>query len=87
MTRNARETHNELLRDPEVTAEYLKLAQEDGSADVKQMATHNVDSAIREISNNSRVQPEVRPDMAWLKKAEKTLVRLLSNILNTSQKG
>ena len=34
-------------------------------------------------ANSSRVQP----DFEWLMEAEETLVRLMSNILNTSQKG
>ena len=45
MTRSVRETHNELLRDPEVAAEYLSAALEDADAAVILMALRNVAEA------------------------------------------
>ena len=40
--RNVRATHNQHLRDPEVAAEYLNEAFEDGEAAVILMALRNV---------------------------------------------
>lgn len=45
MTRSVRETHNELLRDPEVAAEYLSAALEEADAAVILMALRNVAEA------------------------------------------
>lgn len=45
MVRNVRETHNEHLRDPEVAAEYLSEALEDGDAAVILMALRNIAEA------------------------------------------
>ncbi|MCH7744267.1 MAG: putative addiction module antidote protein [Proteobacteria bacterium] len=45
MTRSVRETHNELLRDPEIAAEYLSAALEDADAAVILMALRNVAEA------------------------------------------
>ena len=45
MARNVRATHNELLRDPDVAAEYLSEAFEDGEAAVILMALRNVAEA------------------------------------------
>ena len=45
MTRNVRETHNEQLRDPDVAAEYLSEALEDGEAAVILMALRNIAEA------------------------------------------
>ena len=45
MTRNVRETHNEHLRNPEIAAEYLSDALEDGDAAVILMALRNVAEA------------------------------------------
>jgi probable addiction module antidote protein len=45
MTRNVRQTHNELLRDPEVAAEYLSEAFEDGDASVILMVLRNIAEA------------------------------------------
>ena len=45
MTRSVRETHNELLRDPEIAAEYLSAALEDADAAVILMALRNVAQA------------------------------------------
>ena len=42
MARNVRATHNEHLRDPEVAAEYLSEALEDGDASVILMALRNI---------------------------------------------
>lgn len=45
MTRNVRATHNEHLRDPEIAAEYLSEALEDGDAAVILMALRNLAEA------------------------------------------
>ena len=45
MTRSVRETHNELLRDPEIAAEYLSAALEEADAAVILMALRNVAEA------------------------------------------
>ena len=45
MARSVKETHNELLRDPEVAAEYLSAALEDTDAAVILMALRNVAEA------------------------------------------
>lgn len=45
MARRIRETHNELLRDPETAAEYLSAALEDGDASVILMALRNIAEA------------------------------------------
>lgn len=45
MARNIRPTHNEHLRDPEVAAEYLSEALEDGDAAVILMALRNIAEA------------------------------------------
>ncbi len=45
MARSVRETHNELLCDPEVAAEYLSAALEDADAAVILMALRNVAEA------------------------------------------
>ncbi len=45
MAPSVRETHNELLRDPEVAAEYLSAALEDADAAVILMALRNVAEA------------------------------------------
>ena len=45
MTRNVRATHNEQLRDPEIAAEYLSEALEDGNAAVILMALRNIAEA------------------------------------------
>ena len=45
MMRNVRATHNEHLRDPEVAAEYLSDALEDGDAAVILMALRNIAEA------------------------------------------
>ncbi len=42
MTRNVRQTHNELLKDPEVAAEYLSEALDDGSPSIVLMALRNI---------------------------------------------
>ena len=48
MVRNVRETHTEHLRDPEVAAEYLSEALEDGEAAVILMALRNIAEAQRD---------------------------------------
>lgn len=45
MARNVRATHNEHLRDPEIAAEYLSEALEDGEAAVILMALRNIAEA------------------------------------------
>lgn len=45
MSRNVRSTHNVHLRDPEVAAEYLNEALEDGDATVILMALRNLAEA------------------------------------------
>lgn len=45
MVRNVRVTHNEHLRDPEVAADYLSDALEDGDAAVILMALRNIAEA------------------------------------------
>lgn len=45
MTRNVRATHNEHLRDPDIAAEYLSQALEDGDAAVILMALRNIAEA------------------------------------------
>ncbi|BFM04869.1 addiction module antidote protein [Halioxenophilus aromaticivorans] len=45
MARNIRATHNEQLRDPEIAAEYLSEALEDGDAAVILMALRNIAEA------------------------------------------
>jgi len=45
MTRNVRATHNEHLHDPEIAAEYLSEALEDGDAAVILMALRNLAEA------------------------------------------
>lgn len=45
MARNVRATHSEHLRDPEVAAEYLSEALEDGDATVILMALRNIAEA------------------------------------------
>jgi DNA-binding phage protein len=45
MTRNVRATHNEHLRDPEIAAEYLSEALDDGDAAVILMALRNIAEA------------------------------------------
>ena len=45
MARNVRVTHSEHLRDPEVAAEYLSEALEDGDASVILMALRNIAEA------------------------------------------
>lgn len=45
MTRSVRATHNELLRDPEIAAEYLSAALEEADAAVILMALRNVAEA------------------------------------------
>ena len=62
MTRSVRDTHNELLRDPEVAAEYLSLALEEGKADVILMALRNIANAqengISGLAQRSRLGRE-----------------------------
>ncbi len=45
MTRNIRSTHNTLLRDPNVAADYLSEALEEGDAAVILMALRNIAEA------------------------------------------
>ncbi|MCF6301488.1 MAG: putative addiction module antidote protein [Proteobacteria bacterium] len=45
MTRNVRQTHNELLKDPEVAAEYLSEALKDGTPSIVLMALRNIAEA------------------------------------------
>ena len=45
MARSVRTTHNELLRDPKIAAEYLSAALEDADAAVILMALRNVAQA------------------------------------------
>lgn len=45
MNRNVRETHKEQLRDPEIAAEYLTGALEEGDAAVILMALRNIAEA------------------------------------------
>src|SRR5690554_6698202 len=45
MARNVRATHNEHLRDPEVAAEYLSEALEEGDAAIILMALRNIAEA------------------------------------------
>ncbi|MBV1916287.1 MAG: putative addiction module antidote protein [Pseudomonadales bacterium] len=45
MARNVRATHNEHLRDPEIAAEYLSEALEDGDAAIILMALRNIAEA------------------------------------------
>lgn len=45
MARNVKHTHAEYLRDPEVAAEYLSQALEDGDGEVVLMALRNVAEA------------------------------------------
>jgi len=45
MTRNVRQTHNEILKDPEVAAEYLSEALEDGTPSIVLMALRNIAEA------------------------------------------
>ncbi|NRB40414.1 MAG: putative addiction module antidote protein [Pseudomonadales bacterium] len=45
MTRNVRETHNKILRDPEVAAEYLNEALADGDPAVILMVLRNLAEA------------------------------------------
>lgn len=45
MTRNVRSTHNQYLRDPEVAAEYLSEALDDGDPSVILMALRNIAEA------------------------------------------
>jgi len=45
MARNVRATHNEHLRDPEIAAEYLSEALEEGEAAVILMALRNIAEA------------------------------------------
>ena len=45
MARNVRATHSEHLRDPEVAAEYLSDALEDGDSSVVLMALRNIAEA------------------------------------------
>lgn len=45
MARNVRATHSEHLRDPEVAAEYLNTALEDGEPSVVLMALRNIAEA------------------------------------------
>ena len=48
MSRSVRTTHNELLRDPEVAAEYLNSALEEGDPAVILMAVRNIAEAQEE---------------------------------------
>lgn len=45
MTRNVRQTHNELLKDPHVAAEYLSEALDDGRPSIVLMALRNIAEA------------------------------------------
>jgi probable addiction module antidote protein len=45
MTRNVRQTHNRILKDPEVAAEYLSEALEDGTPSIVLMALRNIAEA------------------------------------------
>jgi len=45
MTRNVRATHSKHLRDPQIAAEYLNEALEDGDASVILMALRNIAEA------------------------------------------
>ena len=62
MTRNVRSTHNQHLRDPEVAAEYLSEALEDGDAAVILMALRNIAEAqeggITELATRSELGRE-----------------------------
>lgn len=62
MTRNVRATHNEHLRDPEVAAEYLNEALDDGDARVILMALRNLAEAqedgISGLAKRSRLGRE-----------------------------
>jgi probable addiction module antidote protein len=62
MTRNVRTTHNQHLRDPEVAAEYLNEALEDGDAAVILMALRNIAEAqeggITELATRSELGRE-----------------------------
>ncbi len=49
MAGNIRATHNEHLRDPEVAAEYLSEALEDGDAAVILMALRNIAEASHRL--------------------------------------
>ncbi|MCV6625528.1 MAG: putative addiction module antidote protein [Cellvibrionaceae bacterium] len=62
MTRNVRSTHSQHLRDPEVAAEYLSEALEDGDAAVILMALRNIAEAqeggITELASRSELGRE-----------------------------
>jgi len=62
MARSVRETHNKLLRDPEVAAEYLSAALEDADAAVILMALRNVaeaqDDGITGLATRSKLGRE-----------------------------
>ncbi len=62
MTRNVRTTHSQHLRDPEVAAEYLNEALEDGDAAVILMALRNIAEAqeggITELAARSELGRE-----------------------------
>ena len=45
MTRNVRQTHNEVLKDSDVAAEYLSEALEDGTPSIVLMALRNIAEA------------------------------------------
>lgn len=62
MARNVRATHNEHLRDPEMAAEYLSEALEEGDASVILMALRNIAEAqedgITGLANRSHLGRE-----------------------------
>ncbi|MBE0448841.1 MAG: hypothetical protein IBX64_12260 [Actinobacteria bacterium] len=59
-TRNVRETHNKHLREPEVAAEYLKEALENGDKAVIQLALcHIADAYGVEIGQSTIDQDDV----------------------------
>jgi len=62
MTRNVRSTHNQYLRDPEVAAEYLSEALDDGDPSVILMALRNIAEAqeggISELASKSELGRE-----------------------------
>ena len=53
MTRNVRQTHNELLRDPEVAAEYLSEAFEDGISGLAARSHLGRESMYKMLSSTS----------------------------------
>lgn len=60
MARNVRTTHSELLRNPEIAAEYLNQALEEDDPGIVQMALRNIAEAQEGVT--PELAPAAHPD-------------------------